>query len=324
MKKDSGGCIGFLYDVVLANKSPIKVKEKRLLALIFYLVITVIGQILFHHLNQLEYYKDTLHAPLWFYQIVLVSIGVFAFFSLRKFDSFEKTILINARFVLKKSDYDKITHFIFRKKYSLLLAVVFSLFVSLLFVSYTNLSLSKYHYLSLYAYVLVFSVAMSVSMAYIILVISVLSMRKVYLHNFRKYDLFCPISTNIFKSYNRLIASGLTRFWMVSIPVLCLTLFVTQRNSLIVSIAILIVLGFVIFTIYPFYFTGAKVNELKMSSMRRLLKSRAAWSDKAQIAKVLQDSPNQTTGNIQSLFWSTALAGCTFAIQQLISGFHFP
>ena len=179
-------------------------------------------------------------------------------------------------------------------------------------------------YLNLYAAILTFGAALLVTMAYAMLINVIVVIREIYKLRFKQYVRYYPISTEIFNEYNEIILSGLIRFWSVSLPVLFLSIAVVKIKGMVfMTIVFLIIIGFALFTLYPFYFTKAKIFELKMQTIADVVNIQEIdqscnLNTRISITKLVQDSPSQISDNYQMLFWSTALAGCTVALEQVL------
>lgn len=310
---------------------------------VFYMIVFGLGQLRFGILNAEKAYQDTLYFPLWAYQLILAIITLTAYFSLRKFDGFESTIREKAEEVIgseksetesdkfivnglvEKGEIKEISDLDMASNDMFLFSFMAAVLLTWLFMRYTHLRFDGYKYLTVYAFIVTFFAARTVILAYAVLINRIFVIRKIYWCKFNNYVTYYPISTNIFSEYNKLIISGLCRFWFVSILVLLLTVIVMETTEwMTVAIILLIILGFVLFTLYPFYFTRAKVNELKLQAIESIIEANdfqnAERPDKSiALVKMIQDSPDQASGNSQMLFWSTVAASCSFALERLLT-----
>lgn len=206
-----------------------------------------------------------------------------------------------------------------------LFIILLSLILTLVFIYCTHLKLDVRQWPRLYAMLLSFCAALSVTMAYTSLINTIVVIRGIYKQKFDEYLYYYPIATQIFREYNKIVLSGLIKFWFVSIPILVLTIVVVEtKGVLFLPVIFLIIIGFVFFTLYPFYFTKAKISELKMQTIAFIVKTQDISENQhldrsMAIVKIAQDSPSQASSNSQMLFWSTILAGCSFALEQILT-----
>ena len=78
----------------------------------------------------------------------------------------------------------------------------------------------------------------------------------------------------------------------------------------------LILIGYLVFTFYPYYITRKKISMLKMQTVRNLcsknnMLEKESFTDCSEIIKFVSDSPNALSTNFQLIITSTiaAIAG---------------
>lgn len=299
------------FDLIVSKK----IKTKVLV--LFYLFISVIGLFYFGLLSQIENEGSGVQRPLIFYVLALVFITWMAYRSLCQFTKYGKDIDFKAKDVgLSNSDTQKVrkcAHNIMQD-YVTFFAIPASMGVAYLFVNYTQLNLSSAVWLQLYAYFLVFFAALTTILAYASLFFDVIAIWMVYNRTFKKYTFFYPVSTEIFREYNKIITHGLIRFWTVGVFVLALTYIVmAHKDPIFFTIMGLAVFGFLMFTFFPFYITKKKIMELKMQTIASLvdgkdIKDYQYIQSIESILKFIQESPSQISTNYYTLYCSSLLA----------------
>lgn len=288
-------------------------KAKALLGFIYFL-IWGIGLFYFDPLLQIENGAAGLQMSLLSYAVILCFITVEAYHSFLQFTKYAADIVQEAKDVeLYDLEIQKVHKWPYHimHHYIPVLAILLSLGATFAFVSKTELHLSDFFGLRLYAGFLVFFAALSTILAYAFLILDVYAIRVVYNGTFRKYVFFYPVSTKIFREYNKIITRGLIRFWLVGSFVLFLTFIVVARKDpIFITVAVLAVIGFLLFTFYPFYITKKKIIELKMQTIASLVDTKDAQQiqGKESTVKLIQESPSQISTNYYTLYWSSLLA----------------
>lgn len=294
--------------------------EKSLTLLILYIILIIVGasinqSIKFHCKYENWLFGTNFELSFWFYQAIIVIITFLAYFSIKKFNSFRPKIEEEAQKVNKNSKIAIYVKYI--EEYFVILIILGSIAITSLFINNTRLKLSDYpKVLSYYVAVLVFCAAFTVIMSYAMLIALIFIMREVYNLEFDTYTTYYPISTKIFQEYNKVIAYGLVRFWIISIIVISLVLFVVKFSdayALVSGVFLLIFLGFIIFTLYPYYYTSKKVSELKVRTIGTIVDSKDFNTDNnlhsnEVIIKIVQESPSQVSTNFYMLVWSSTTA----------------
>ncbi len=288
-------------------------KVKMLFGLIYFLVWGI-SLFYFGPLLQIENGTAGIQMSLLSYAVILYFITVEAYHSFLRFTKYAVNIIREAKDVeLCDSEIQKVHKWLYHitHHYIPVLAILLSLGTAFAFVSSTELHLSDILGLRLYAGFLVFFAALSTILAYAFLILDVYAIRVVYNGTFRKYVFFYPVSTKIFREYNKIITHGLIRFWLVGSFVLFLTFIVVVRKGpIFITVVALAVIGFLLFTFYPFYITKKKIIELKLQTIASLVDTEDAQQiqSKESIVKFIQESPSQISTNYYTLYWSSLLA----------------
>lgn len=276
--------------------------------------------------SQFYRYRNFLRAPLWIYQTLLAGITMISYYSLQKFNFYRKAVLEYSKEVVSAEMCGQAErHLAWTERNAAVPAAVVATGLSISFLFFSTLRLANNVFLFAYAGILAIIAAFSSAMAYISLINLIIVIYEIYQLKFEHYVFYYPISTNIFRQYNHIIVSGLIRFWAVSILLLLMIFFALGiKGFQVVAVVSFIILGFILFTLYPFYFTQVKISELKMQTIATIVGDKPSVSKKIadndmNIIKMVQNSPSQTSSNFQMLFWSTAVAGCSFALEKVLS-----
>ena len=135
----------------------------------------------------------------------------------------------------------------------------------------------------------------------------------IFNEEFKQYDIKYPIATQIFRECYHIFFHGIVLFWVIGIllfiliTLLCLnTAAASDTISLniytIITAYISILLGFILSTIYPYYITKRKVEELKLESINKLnSENNKNHKDIQQI----KESPNNINSNTSVRVYST-------------------
>lgn len=299
-----------MFDFIVSKRA------RRGFGLLYFLVLLT-GLISFGPFSQVKSSNGDFQMELICYVIVLCFITVASYGSFLRFIKYAGDISREAIGVeLSDSEMDEVhrwLHLIIRH-YAPAFAVSISLYTAIVFVRNTELNLSSVAGLRMYAGFLVFFAALSTILAYTSLILDVYAIRIVYNGTFQKYVFFYPVSTRIFREYNKIITCGLIRFWMVGICVLFLTCIVVVRKGLIfITVIGLVIFGFLLFTFFPFYMTKKKIIELKMQTIASLVAAKDIIDNQhiqntESTVKIIQESPSQISTNYYTLYWSTLMA----------------
>lgn len=106
----------------------------------------------------------------------------------------------------------------------------------------------------------------------------------IFSKDFIDYNNDYPISTKIFKKCYHILFHGIVLFWIIGILLLVLITLLcinenvfameTQFNIFVLIVAyICILFGFLLSTIYPYYITSRKIEELKLASISKYLEN---------------------------------------------------
>lgn len=155
------------------------------------------------------------------------------------------------------------------------------------------------------------------SALYIILKIS-----SIFSEDFKDYEKKYPIATPIFKECYRIFFHGIVLFWIIGIllfiliSLLCLNTAADgmelDLNKYTIGTAyVSIVVGFILSTIYPYYITKRKVEELKLKSINNLSKSSSSYDDDI---KNIKESPNNIDSNTSVRVYSTLTIIISFIV----------
>lgn len=282
-----------------------------------YFIVLLIGLIYFDPFSQVKSWNGDFQMSLIYYVIVLSFITVVSYGSFLQFTKYAADISHEAIDVkLSDSEMQKVYKCLHHVMwhYVPISSILISLYTAFVFVNNTELNLSSVRWLQAYAGFLVFFAALSTILAYTSLILDVYAIRVVYNGTFQKYVFFYPVSTKIFKEYNKIITCGLIRFWVVGICVLFLTfIVVVHKGPIFITVMGLAIFGFLLFTFFPFYITKKKIIELKMQTIASLVDTKDIAYDwhiqnKESTIKLIQESPSQISTNYYTLYWSTLLA----------------
>ena len=292
-------------------------KKAAIILGLFYFLVLVIGLIYFGPLSQIENGKSTFQISLIYYVAILCFITVEAYCSFLQFTKYAADIAREANDVkLSDSEIEAVEKRLYHimRYYTPVCTILISLGVAYVFVSNTELNLSAVSWLQMYAGFLVFFAALSTILAYTSLIFDVTAIQAVYNGTFKKYIFFYPVSTKIFREYNKIITRGLIKFWLVGSCVLFLTfIVVVHKGPIFITVTALAVIGFLLFTFFPFYITKKKIIELKMQTIASLVDAENIIDDqhiqsRESTIKFVQESPSQISTNYYTLYWSTLLA----------------
>jgi len=85
---------------------------------------------------------------------------------------------------------------------------------------------------------------------------------------------------------------------------------VEHKDPIFIAVVSLAIIGFILFTFFPFYITKKKIIELKMESIESLVDTenvQGIQSSESSV-KLILESPSQISTNYYTLYWSTLLA----------------
>lgn len=166
-----------------------------------------------------------------------------------------------------------------------------------------------------YAIVLVGGLIWATLYAYIYFFVIILCMKAVYECSFRRYIYIYPLATSIFAEFNGICTYGLVCFWAIGmiLGVLSLIVFNADSLGLLLIIGLLILLGYIVFTFYPYYLTRKKVFMLKLQTISTICVARNMmikknYDDYIPIIKSVSESPNVLTTNFNMVLTSTLTA----------------
>ena len=237
------------FDCIVSKKAEI------ILGVIYFAVLAG-GLLHFGPLWPVKNNNGELQMNLICYVVVLCFITVAAYRAFLQFTKYAADIAREAENVkLSKSDMENVRKWsdYAIQRYTPVLAFPVSAGVAFLFVRNTELDLLTVDLLEIYAGVLVFFAALSTVLAYATLIFDISAIQTVYNSTFRKYAFFCPVSTKIFREYNKIITRGLIRFWCVGSCVLFLTFIVVEhKDPIFIAVVSLAIIGFILFTFFPF------------------------------------------------------------------------
>lgn len=253
--------------------------------------------------------------------LIATTISVYA---IVKFDKDKDTIEKEAiRVAIKKSGVDKVKKrlaFITCKpvRGTMILSAGLARFV----VSIASGGTWK-RYTCVYAFVLVGVLIWVTLYGYIFFFIIIMCMKEVYECDFKEYVYIYPLATGIFDKFNGICTYGLICFWAIGIILILLSLVVFDANSfgLMLVIGGLILLGYLIFTFYPYYLTRKKVSLLKLQTIRTIclaknMMEKENYDSYVEVIKNVSDSPNVLSTNFNLVLTSTltAIAGLITSI----------
>lgn len=300
----------YMFDFIVS-------KEAKIIFGIIYFSVWAIGLFFFEPLSQVKNGNGGFQMSLLCYMILLCLITLVTYCFFLQFIKYATDIAREAKSVglsdlEMKSVHKCLNHIMWH--YVPTLGILLSLGITFAFISNTDLELSSVRGLKEYAGFLVFCAALSTILAYASLILDVFAIWLVYNGTFKEYVFFYPVSTKIFREYNKIITRGLIRFWLVCAFVLFLTfIVVTYKNSIFIFVMFLVVFGFILFTFFPFYITKKKIIELKMQTIASLVAAKDSIDDqhirtKESTVKFVQESPSQISTNYYTLYWSSFLA----------------
>ena len=299
-----------VFDCIISKKAAV------VLGVIYFSVLLV-GLFHFHPLSPVKNINGESQMNLICYVAVLCFITVAAYRAFLQFTKYAADIILEAENVnLSVSDMQNVSKCAYDaiQLYIPALAIPVSAGVAFVFIRNTELDLRTLSLLEVYASVLVFFAALSTILAYATLIFDIYAIKTVYDSTFNKYARFCPVSTKIFRKYNKIITRGLTRFWCVGSCVLFLTFIVVKhKEPIFIAVVFLAVIGFIVFTFFPFYITKKKIIELKMEAIESLVDAEDVQDiNNIQCREVairlILESPSQISTNYYTLYWSTLLA----------------
>lgn len=167
----------------------------------------------------------------------------------------------------------------------------------------------------IYAIILVSVLIVVTFYAYMFFMVIIKCMRDIYYSDFKKYTFIYPIATNIFEEFTHICSFGLILFWTIGLILTVLSIMVFDMDAffVIAIIGILIFIGYLIFTFYPYYITRKKISALKMQTIRKLCEThdmldRNIFDVYADIIKYVSESPDVMTSNYQLILTSTLAA----------------
>lgn len=127
----------------------------------------------------------------------------------------------------------------------------------------------------------------------------------IFSREFNNYNKDYPIATKIFEKCYHIFFHGIVLFWIIGILLLILITLLcinenvfameTQLNIFVLVVAyICIILGFILSTIYPYYITSRKIEELKLASIAEYLKNNEIVDNETYMEKYsLTDDPSK-------------------------------
>jgi len=206
----------YTFDFIVSRKA------KIILGIIYFSAL-VIALVYFDPLLQVKNKNGGFQMSLICYAIILCFITVAAYCAFLQSNKYSADIVYEAANVeLSNSDMQEVSIWSYDiiRQYVSVLAILISVGVAFVFVNNTELDLSSVDGLEVYASFLVFFAALSTILAYTSLILDISAIQIVYNSTFRKYVFFYPVSTKIFREYNKIITRGLIRFWTVGSCVL--------------------------------------------------------------------------------------------------------
>lgn len=295
--------------------------------IIILVVEFVVGILINCSLKELKVFHYTFKIELWMLSLLVLiatNLSLWAVIMLREYKSDicreAQNVEINEE-ALKKID----------KRFRLLSKKILVSFIVFLgaasgyaVVQVASLQWKKWS--KIYAIVLVSALIAVTLYGYVYFMIIVVCMRTVYYADFGKYTFAYPIATSIFEKYTRICSFGLLVFWMIGLILVLLSVIVfnTEAFFILAIIGVLIFVGYVIFTFYPYYITRKKISMLKMQTIRTLCEKsnmleRKEFDIYADIIKYISDSPDIMSTNSQLILISTlaAIAGLITPILSL-------
>lgn len=296
-----------VFDCVVNKKAAITLG-------IIYFIVSTGGLIYLGPLLPVKNNNGVLQMSLVYYVVILCFITVVAYRAFLKFTKYTVAIVYEAKSVeLTDPDIQKVRKWSYHiiRHYVPVLTLPISAGVTFVFLKKTELDLLTVDLLEIYAGLLVFFAALSTILAYATLILDIFAIQAVYNSTFNKYVFLCPVSTKIFREYNKIITHGLIRFWAVGSCVLFLTFIVVEhKDPIFIAVVSLAIIGFILFTFFPFYITKKKIIELKMESIESLVDTenvQGIQSSESSV-KLILESPSQISTNYYTLYWSTLLA----------------
>lgn len=296
---------------------------------IYSIVALLIGILKNYSLKVLTVMGQSINIDLWMLSsLVLLTSGV-SLIAVHKLDGC-KTILkeeaikvgVESRMLIKNNRLIKSV-----SKNLLFYVGLFisSVFAGMIIVNAATLDLVSAF--KIYAYILVIVLFFITSHAYIYFFIILIYIRDVYRLNFRNYIYMFPVATGIFEKYTQICSMGLIFFWIVGLLLVILSIIVFDKQALLLMtfIGILILIGYLIFTFYPYYITRKKVSMLKLQTIKKLcgkhdMRRRNEFEHYSDIIKYVFDSPGAMSPNFQIILTSS-LAAIASLLPPLLSLF---
>lgn len=204
---------------------------------------------------------------------------------------------------------------------------VIGLFIcSILFWGITNNIISQFNFgKKVYIYLCFLAAIYIVTMllAFRCAIYLILKISSIFNQDFKNYVRIYPLSTPIFEKCYHMFFHGIVLFLIICvllfilISLLCLnTAAFTDPKSLnkyiIVIAYICILISFILSTIYPYYITKRKIEELKLESISKLKPYTKSYFI---TVKHIKDSPNNINSNTSIRIYSTLTIALSFIAQ---------
>lgn len=273
-----------------------------------------------HPLKELQVMGRSINIELWMLSFLVLLTSAVSFVAVRKLHECKKILKKEAKKVgiedsmLKNND--ELIETISQNPAFYVVLGVSSIFAGICIVNTAALALVRFS--KIYAYVLVIFLFFITAYAYIYFFIILIYIRDVYRLNFRNYTYMFPVATDIFEKYTQICSMGLIFFWIVGLLLVALSIIVFDEQALLLMafIGILILIGYIIFTFYPYYITRKKVSMLKLQTIKKLceqhdMRRRDEFEHYSGIVKYVFDSPGAMSTNFQIILTSSLAAIAT-------------
>lgn len=278
-------------------------------------------------LKELTMFQHTFKIQLWMLALLVMIASSLSLWAVVRLRGYKNDICEEAQNV----EIDDVTLAKINKRFDILSnKIVVSLVVPLGVASgYAVVQVASLQWQKLskiYAVLLVSELIAVTFYGYVYFMVIVLCIREVYYSDFGKYTFVYPIATSIFEKYTRICSFGLILFWGIGLILVLLSAIVFNAEAffILAIIGVLIFVGYLIFTFYPYYITRKKIVMLKMQTIRTLCEKRdmlerSEFDIYSDIIKYISDSPDIMSTNSHLILMSTlaAIAGLITPIVSL-------
>ena len=287
---------------------------------IYTIIALIIGFLANRLLKELNVMGRSINIELWMLSFLVLFTSGISFVAVQKFCECKTILKKQAKKVgiedsmLKNND--RLIEAISQNSLFYIALGIGSIFAGIFIVNASTLDLVQFS--KFYAYVLVIVLFFITAYAYIYFFIILIYIRDVYRLNFRNYTYMFPVATDIFEKYTQICSMGLIFFWIVGLLLVALSIIVFDEQALLLMafIGILILIGYMIFTFYPYYITRKKVSMLKLQTIKKLcekhdMRHRDEFEHYSAIVKYVFDSPGAMSTEFQIILTSSLAAIAT-------------